>query len=322
MQIRKFLFKAALLILPVLLAFAYAEYKLKQIPNSYTVKKQLLEKRLDRIEALTVGGSHAYSGLNPKFWGCQGFNMANVDQDLFFDQQLINKYLDRMPNLKIVILPISYITLEFQLEDSPEDWRRFFYSQTYNVASTPHPSLSESIEPKKYSLIALYTIGEAQKFTFKMFQVNDLTDTIDENGFIEVDESNWPLLNERGGRERMELHHRLMKTEHIAENLKILNSIITQLQARHIAVTLVSTPVYRAYSSYMNKEKYQLMQENVRALTVRYGIKYFNYQFDPRFELRDFADTDHLNGIGAQKLSKIMAQDFIMPLLAAQKQTD
>ena len=57
-----------------------------------------------------------------------------------------------------------------------------------------------------------------------------------------------------------------------------------------------------------DKEKYLEMQKNIKILSSKYNVKYFNYFFDERFTDVDFVNSDHLDAYGAEKFTKILEE--------------
>ena len=50
------------------------------------------------------------------------------------------------------------------------------------------------------------------------------------------------------------------------------------------------------------------MQKNIKILSSKYNVKYFNYFFDERFTDVDFVNSDHLDAYGAEKFTKILEE--------------
>jgi len=129
------------------------EYGLGKIENSYTLKKEQLESKLDLIEVLVLGSSQAARGIDPFCFTMKGYNVANISQSLYYDTRITLTYLDKMPKLKYVIINISYFSLGYQLKDCSELWRDYFYSQCWNI---DYYEL-EKFDIKRYSKFFLYT---------------------------------------------------------------------------------------------------------------------------------------------------------------------
>jgi len=98
--------KLILILFPVLVFVITLELYARSIPTSYSIKDMELIKKQDQIEILVLGSSHSNFGINPKYFGHEAFNISNTSQDLFYDYQLLLKYLPKCENLKIVIIPI------------------------------------------------------------------------------------------------------------------------------------------------------------------------------------------------------------------------
>jgi hypothetical protein len=307
--LKKFIIKSFIFILPLGLIPLFVEYRLSQVPNTYNVKKRLLEARASEIQAIITGSSHAYVGIDPKALGCQAFNLANTSQSIYYDSQLLAKYLDRMTNLRLAIITLSYFSLEFRLTDSPEEWRSHFYYYHYGIRN--ETDSWPLLDLRNYSLIALYGINETRIISRLGYHVS-FAEQVDENGWFKSQNDVQTLeASEESARRNMDFHHGFMKPKYIAENLNTLERMIKNLQARKVAVVFVTTPFFHTYAERMSAEKYQAMQEQIERLCQTYGLEYFNYSFDPRFTIGDFQNPDHLNLSGAEKFSTIIKNDFV-----------
>jgi len=174
---RKVISKLLLLLLPFLVLYPVLEYKLNNIPNTYNMKREFLESQLKEIEILTTGSSHG-DAINPDYIRRKTFTLNNAAQDLYYDVQLINKYLDKMPKLKLVIFPISYFSLEYQM-DRTKTWTLApFY---YHFWGIPPQHWDSLINPRYFSLTAPYGWEKVLHYI--------------ENGFIDTE---WEIMKTTG----------------------------------------------------------------------------------------------------------------------------
>lgn len=304
---RRFFFKLLLFLLPPLVMFGVLEYKLARLPNSYTYKKAQIEKKAADIQVLIVGNSHAYYGISPHEWPISGFNLANVSQSLYYDAQLISRYLASLPNLKLVIIPIEYLSFEYEMKNTRFEWRMFFYERYWQI-----PPLGSSVfDIRHYSLIGIYSPVTVLKFALQRFNVN-LTEGITENGWFKSD-SLLPFRSESAALKRIQFHHDNMNKNNISHNSTIIKQLIETLQKRDIGVVLISLPVDISYSSLMLPDKLTIIKQQIDSIAGQYGIKYYDHTNDSRFTLSDFEDYDHLNATGAAKFSKILYQEVVKP---------
>jgi hypothetical protein len=87
-------------------------------------------------------------------------------------------------------------------------------------------------------------------------------------------------------------------------NLTVLKSIIEFADDKRVKLFLYTPPAYYSYTE--NLDSCQLKRA-IHTLTEMAGqydqIKYFNFLRDSSFSELDFFDADHLNEIGAKKLT-------------------
>jgi hypothetical protein len=88
------------------------------------------------------------------------------------------------------------------------------------------------------------------------------------------------------------------------------------LQQKDIDAIIVLLPTDVSYHSHLDKVKIQLMNQSLKEFATRHNIEFADYSEDPRFSLSDFTVImpDHLNALGAKKISNILDQDFIKGL--------
>ncbi len=306
-QLPKLLVKIFLLVLPVVLVLGYWEFRLWHVPNSYNTKRRHLESQLGRLQVLVLGSSQALQGIDPEYFSRPGFNLANVSQSLYYDAQLGLRYAEQMPRLKVVLIGISYFSFGFQLEDSIEAWRAYYYYHFWGV----RPRNFSVFDPQAHSLIALYSFGMAQQYALKNFRVN-LAEGYADNGWKKVVQvSDERRVNDLTGQDRAQFHTGLIKNGFYAANRAYLEQLLKRLKERNIAVVFVSPPVYNTYRKFTDSAIDRLNEDQIKSLCREYGCGYYDYQADGRFTLADFDDNDHLNYQGAEKLSRLINSEVL-----------
>jgi len=292
-------------IVPTILILFFMENHLLLVQNSYNKKKRLLENELSKIKVLVLGSSLPANGIDPSYFAVNGFNLANISQSLYYDYELISKYISGMPDLKLVIIGIDYFSLEYKLDENPEYWRSFFYERFFQI---PLKSKKHRFDICRFSLIELYGGKRSLECAMKHFKV-DLAPDVKDNGAQLPQNGKCSKDKIRG---RVLFHHGIMHVKNIEKNMLYLNKMMQLLQSKSVIPVIVTSPLPREYSDYIDKTRYNKMQENVHSICVKYGAKYHNYMFDDRFISEDFAD-DHLSNIGSKKFSKIVNQEIIAP---------
>jgi hypothetical protein len=305
--VRKFLLKTILFLLPLALVFGYAEVRLRGMETTYSVKKRDFLQQKDSLEVLVLGSSHALYGIDPGQFSLRGYNLSNSSQTLYYDVRLTEKYLDEMPVLKAVIIPVSYFSLWYQLEDTKDAWRAYFYKKFWEIGS---PEI-RAMDVENFSYIMLYSPEIAWFYAKRGFHDKNVTGSVRPNGWIAATRHEVDQLNDSLAKVRVELHDRVHFENRLYKNIRDLENLIAVLKKRNIVPIIITTPVSELYAKFAKPEVVLKNDEILNKLAQRTNIRYFNYFSDKRFLLSDFNDNDHLNPHGAVKLSKILNEEAL-----------
>lgn len=308
MTFKTILYKALMILLPVATLAAAFESLARKVPTSYSIKNDNLLAKAQKVEVLVLGSSHANFGINPQYMGDNVQNVANTSQDLYYDCKLLSKYLKYCPNVRVVVLPISYFSLYYSLCESPEKWRTDFYETILDI---PKPILAESdpLDIRQYSHLLLLegpskVLGELR--SDDKVQINEYGYQRPKSQLKDRDLK----INHRAGKARVEFHHTIMHKKYLAPNIANIENIAAQLKSRKIRLVFVTTPVYKTYYENMSPRYYNEMVTSLSQLQRKYNARYLNYLADSRFQNEDFMDNDHLNENGAKKFSRILYNDI------------
>jgi hypothetical protein len=306
----KFFLKLCILLAPVLLAVSYVEHELGSVANGYSLKRERVEQRILDINILITGSSHSFYAIKPRALNQNAFSLAYISQDLFYDTRLLLKYAPKAPNLRLVIIPISYFSMESKLNDTIESWRCPFYHKFFGLP------VAEPLDVKNYSLIALYGASETQSLIFARFKSQNAELVDDDGGPPEGlrKRENSDLSSEV----TLARHHSSMRPGLIQENVHYLNEAVEMLKSRGVRVIFITTPVYKSYYSHLNPVAYTYarMRDAVRLMSEQNGAQYHNYMEDSRFGELDFFDCDHLNALGMAKFTEILKNEIVDPSIA------
>ena len=308
---RKFLLQLFWFGLPVLFIFGFLEYKISAIPNDLSYKRVLLEAALPKIEVLITGASDSFMGINPQYFSKVGFNLAFHSQSLIIDTQLVRKYFDRMPRLQLIIMSINYATPSYKMSDSDESRRNFLYSRFFGIRGDQ--SVLSLLHPQNYFAFMNYGSNQIREFIEKKFKVNLASETSASGWSKSETIGNAQVITVATGKKLVLFHDRLMKSEHIPDNLKALDDLLSYAAPKDVKIVFVTPPVFNTYSSLMNLDVWQKEKTLIRNLAQKHNTFYYDFLTDSRFEISDFKDDNHLNFKGAEKLSQILEVDVVRP---------
>jgi hypothetical protein len=313
-----FFLKLFLFLLPLLIGFSMLEMKVNSMPTALNYKKKYIEAQLDSIEILSMGSSHG-AAIDPDSLEGNAFNLSYRAQDLYYDLKLMQLYIDRMPNLRLVILPISYFSLEYQMDKSINSTYGPFYFHTWQI---PPQHFSSFFNAGYFNHIAAYGWDRVVRFIENGFGERD-AELMEKNGWwilgtFEMKDN--PHESEMGLL-KVKLHEEMMIPETISENERTLEEILQLCAERQVKVLLVTIPAHHTYFDSLDPGQWKIVQDFMTQLTKKYNVPYKNYLTDPRFahSTTDFHDHDHLNTNGSIKFTQILEEEVIKPMLAQPK---
>ena len=289
-----------LILLPVLTVLVVGELMMRQIPNDYSYKNNWLENNASSVEILSLGSSHGFFGINPKFFDEPAFNAAHVSQSLDFDRFIFNKFFNQMDSLKYVIIPISYFTPLGKIENGSENWRINSYQIYYDCDYYGYVP--------KYNIEITKNLTSNIKRIFKYVFAGKTSLSVNELGFGL--DYNSTIVNdlETTAVDAAKRHTYPVIDGHLLEeNSEYLADIIAKCESRGIKVVLLTTPTTSFYSDNLNKQQLDCKVEFCEYFERSFSnVVYLDMTEDERFVNEDFHDGDHLNDIGAMKLSVIL----------------
>jgi hypothetical protein len=298
-------------VVPPLLVWAGLECWAVRMPTSHSIKRENLQRLAPAIDTLIIGSSSAYWDISPQLLAGSAFNLANVAQSFYYDDQLLTAALPRLPRLHRVILSVTYLSLFFQLQDSDEEDRQYYYYQEWHIAP---PRLRERLDIRMWSRVALRT-PEATVESFASALRREprgvpgpppVDPPVDERGWCPRDPGDPKDLEALAVEAKLKYHHRLMHLSDQSANLGYLRHMIDLLGARDIELILVTPPVWRTYSSRIDPGYWNHTQAAMAELARMPNVRYFSFLTAPQFRAEDFLDADHLNRQGAVRFTALL----------------
>lgn len=306
-------------VLMLLSSIGLIELLLANIDSTFKLKARSFSKQIDNVQLVVLGSSHNQSAVNPEY--IDSFNSINLafgGQDPSIDSAILNKCINYLPKLKIVVFDFYYHSLEHRNTSNyfrNSSYLRFYglnlfdrdlsladYSIFLSNPSFYLNTLSPFTSNNSYNKYG-FTIGLADDnlSTYKFLHLG-----FDESA-IRADQSNYHVQR-----------HNNENILSFMKNSSTYEEMVKKCLDNDVIPIFVSSPVY---STYYNS--YILEKDNRRKKLINDFIKkypecvFWNYENDRRFTIRDFKDDDHLNPEGARKFSIILdkqLKDFIRNL--------
>lgn len=297
---KKFIYKIILFVFPILAIAVSLEISLRSIPNDYSVKNRYLDNHSKEIEILVLGSSHSFYGVNPLYFSMKSFNASHVSQSLDYDLEILKKVLLDSPKLRYVLLPISYFTFYFKLDSGKQSWRVKNYNIYYNI------NKYSSIEHLSEVLSLKLTTNLERIYQYYIQNVDSIS--CSELGWgvkYKSEKSKNLMVTGKGAA----LRHTAKDFKYLEENFAYLKSIVDLCQKRGVKVILFTPPAFKTYRDNLNIKQLNNMRKKINEITNLYSnCIYLDLIDSSLFVPNDFYDSDHLNDIGAKKLTLLLNQ--------------
>lgn len=278
------------------------------MPNDYSYKNNYLTNNATNIEVLVLGSSHSLSSINPEYFSKISFNAAHSSQSLYYDYLIFQKFRSNLKNLKILIIPISYFSLFYQLKDGADNWIIKNYSIYYDIG---HNSVVPNLEFANEKPILIF------KRLKKYISPNSKTINVSKLGYG-LSYSNNASLDIHDTGLLAAKRHTKDSYEYLDMNLELLNQIVIDSNQIGVEVILFTPPAYSSYTNHLSPRQKSLMYTSINKLVHSHqNVRYYSFLEDKRFLRDDFNDADHLNEAGAKKMTGIMNK-IVTDLLASE----
>lgn len=289
----------------LLLLGGIMEYMVRQVPNAFVFKRQLLEQKNNNVKTLILGNSIVDYGINPSFLGDSTYNVALSGQWFRFNQSMLERYIDKMPHLRNIIWGIGSYSLWMDDVDDVDVVYHKIYMDMYRESD--NLPVSELVRLRGYAL---------RKWS-KYYIAHGITMHCDSLGF-----DNSYLLERRGiywfeDIPGLVSHQCSWKDKDkdgsvYRANVRRMHEVAKLCHDRGIRLHLVMPPVHPEYYRLVDKNQVALVSQAAEDVSSHWNnVSWHDYLGDTRFTDDDFFDGNHLTSdIGAEKFTRILKRDL------------
>lgn len=283
-------------VLPIILIAVVLELTFRNIPNDYRYKNQYLHQNAKNIEVLFLGSSHVFFGIDPQLIGPTAFNAAHVSQTVDIDLKVLQKFESSLINIKYIVVPVDYFTLRARLANGNESWRAKNYNLYYNIpVSSSWTDYFEILStPLNINLTRLMDFFSGKE------QI-----TCSPSGWGTTFNSASKMDLEKTGKLSASAHT-IKDSQFLEANINCIKAIVAIARKKGAYVVLLSSPAYKTYTTHLAPVQLNEMFAAVNDICRKdSSVVYLNLLNDTSFVREDFYDSDHLNELGAKKLTLI-----------------
>lgn len=311
---KKFVFRALSFLLMPFLVIIITDIYLRTQNTLYKEKFSSALQNKDSVEIIILGNSHANYGVDPKKFDLNTFNLANVNQSIYFDKRLTLKLLENSEKLEYVFISLDFHSLYFSDQGIRNVWSYYgngikYKNQNYLLENlSPSlfgypPKVTLSIFRKRFLNYIKYGDGALDIYVEK--GVNPLDSIY--NGYIGYEGTEGKAFLPKNLKSRAKTFNKKYKNQKIKEEvISDLKSFIRVLKKNNITPILFTSPTFQEYNGYLKKEYIAINNRDIEEIRLGENLIYWNFMDSPLFSKEDFYDGDHLNKRGAAKFSQIL----------------
>lgn len=303
-MLKKFTITTLVFIIPILGAYAILGYIVYESRNTYHIKKEILDNKHQDAEILILGNSHALFGVNPKYFKRNTINLSNANQSFYYDLVIAKENIEQMTHLKAIAINLSFFSFQYQLDDSPENWRRNYYYYYWGVK----PFVPDADYYKEMFNLPLRMLK-------KGIQTSDLIDSLGYQNATGSANFNQDI---DGLVARVDIYAEMYNKGTSEKNMILLAEIHELAQKRGIDIFFFITPKHKLYLEYFDKQIISDFEEQLINYQQINRTVIFDERSNPEFSNQCFKDFDHLNTIGAKKFSILLSEHIEKALLLNQ----
>lgn len=299
---RKFLTYSLLFFLPVVTVYIAVEYFTQKIPSAYPLLEKQIETRSDSFETLILGSSQMMSGINPEWLDSQTLNLASGSQHHDTDFKLLKGLISKLPNLRTVILEVSYSHFELPHNGS-EYWKNNIYLKYYNINCFDRVTYFKDellylSNPIVFSeRLEEYYLDGKTPFEYNKYGFN-YADTYEQFANKSFNKDSIAAMK----RFKINLESNLSLYE---INKILFFEMLDYLKAHNLTVIICTVPMYETYLGKRVPEILARRNDVLNLVEKRYDSIYIldREESGRNYSVRDFWNQSHLSPSGAKKFT-------------------
>lgn len=289
----------------LVIIMAIEHYQAMVINNDYSYKSDYMEKHKGDITTLLLGNSFIHNSINPNFISDSIFDLALSSRWIYYDKELLKRYITQMPNLRCVIFGMGYAVPFWRSYHFPEEitWhgKDFISNQKY---------LYEKFMDIRYDRLPYYYwFGFIRGYIDRHTLFENSYQPIGSLGYdpLSGQMDNWQNKQNIDPTIIYNPHAKEQITEY-TEYIKEMAELCNKCNVRFIVVT---PPCHDSYIVNVRQEGLDILHGMIENIRDEYPIEYIDYLKDEEFRADSiYYNCSHLNSIGADMFALRVKKDF------------
>ncbi len=309
-------FKTFILFISIaVIVFLALELRVRMVfPDHHDIveKWNSYEEIASDCQTIIIGSSHGEKAIIPEMLKTKAFNLSYPSQDLYYGKKILEKSLAISPNVKNVIVVISWFSLGFDaykyaqhlsydywnsLDIKPKDGINFSLllraSKLYLYREKALSKIFKASQIRKKIILESYNdLGKISKPHLLFDGYRFVSNIVDEKQTEEISKKTYK-------------RHMFENYQHQIEHkvIKDIKEIIALLNQKQINYKFIVTPTTSQYKKMFTLEQLDYFKNRLSGITFEDYSSLFN-------ESDYFMDVDHLNYKGAKEFTEIISDSL------------
>lgn len=296
-------------LLAFVIIIALEIYQSKVLSNEYLSKYNYMEENSASIKTLILGNSYMENSINPHMLGDSVFDLAISARWIYYDKELLDRYIVKCPNLKNVIFGMGY-AVPF--------WRSYHFPEESDACADEQPDfvtyqkyMYEKFMRIRYDRLPYYYwFGFARGYIDKESLFGTDTVSLQETlgylpSFGQMKE--WQTIHNIDP----DIIYNPHAKAQIAEYKEYLCEMARLCQCYGVRFIVIIPPCHNSYNVNVKQEGLDILYGMLEEIQSEYPIEYHDYLKDEMFRADSiYYNCSHLNSIGADMFASRVRKDF------------
>ena len=282
----------------------------------YYIKNALIRAKNPRIDTVVSGSSYGLFDIDEGRLE-HGINLSLMSQDLYYSLQGIYEVCKYNQNIKNIVLCCGYYYFHTDLSkaQNPNEILRLakvygpIFHDLHNCVTLP-PKKNILFQSNIFALQRVAEVYSAEEYERHYFRIDKPRKKQATKVWEDLSKDWFQLTEEekiQAGVKRGTQHNKNLKRElSVMENVVLFQQFVTFCNKHNLHLLMVVAPASKYYRNVLSTDYHDTFYDVLNK--VDGTIHLLDLYEDPAYTDKDFNDTDHLNELGAAKMTEAVLQ--------------
>lgn len=266
--------------------------------NKFSYKAKYMDNNAEKIKTLILGNSYMENSINPHLLGDSVFDLAVSARWIYYDDQLLARYIPTMSNLKYVIFGMGYAEPFYRSFNCPEEdvvvsgYQEYMHRKFMDIPYEGEMAHWVGLFEGYINIESLFDekIQDSMGCNLKIGQVEGW------EHYYNIDP---------------DVIHNPDAEAQIEEYMGYLRDMARLCYEHNVRFIVVTPPYSNPYIVNVRQEGIDVLHGMIERIRSEYPVDYKDYIRDEQFRADSiYYNSSHLNDVGASMFALRVKEDF------------